>query len=115
VFDRNTSARKTWLSALQSVTPFVWNLLSIACSPSNCNKSMAGCELRSSRRAGRFHQADLAGNVLALVRGACAASWCHATGIGTPVHIISSPAANCDAATYALGIATVVSARRARH
>ena len=46
VFDRNTSARKTWLSALQSVTPFVWNLLSIACSPSNCNKSM-GCWLRT--------------------------------------------------------------------
>ncbi|UQR61474.1 hypothetical protein LRP30_31990 [Bradyrhizobium sp. C-145] len=31
-FDRNTSARKTWLSALQSVPPFVWNLLPIACS-----------------------------------------------------------------------------------
>lgn len=43
--DRNTSARKTWLSALQSVRQFVWNLLSIACSPSNCNKSM-GCWLR---------------------------------------------------------------------
>jgi hypothetical protein len=47
VFDSNTSARKTWLSALQSVTPFVWNLLSIACSPSNCNKSM-GCWLRTA-------------------------------------------------------------------
>lgn len=34
-FDRNTPARKTWLSALQSVRQFVWNLLSIACSPSN--------------------------------------------------------------------------------
>lgn len=34
-FDCNTSARKTWLSALQSVRQFVWNLLSIACSPSN--------------------------------------------------------------------------------
>src|ERR1700746_1979085 len=31
-------ARKTWLSALQSVLPFVWNLLSIACSPSSYNK-----------------------------------------------------------------------------
>src|ERR1700752_726685 len=40
-FDRNASARKTWLSALQSVLQFVWNLLSIACSPSNCNKSMS--------------------------------------------------------------------------
>src|SRR5215831_6501338 len=30
-----TSARKTWLSALQSVRQFVWNLLSIASSPSN--------------------------------------------------------------------------------
>jgi hypothetical protein len=46
-FDRNTSARKTWLSALQSVRQFVWNLLSIACSPSNCNKSM-GCWLRTA-------------------------------------------------------------------
>jgi len=46
-FDRNTSARKTWLSALQSVRLFVWNLLSIACSPSNCNKSM-GCWLRTA-------------------------------------------------------------------
>jgi hypothetical protein len=46
-FDRNTSARKTWLSALQSVLQFVWNLLSIACSPSNCNKSM-GCWLRTA-------------------------------------------------------------------
>lgn len=46
-FDRNTSARKTWLSALQSVRQFVWNSLSIACSPSNCNKSM-GCWLRTA-------------------------------------------------------------------
>jgi hypothetical protein len=46
-FDRNTAARKTWLSALQSVLQFVWNLLSIACSPSNCNKSM-GCWLRTA-------------------------------------------------------------------
>jgi hypothetical protein len=46
-FDRNTSARKTWLSALQSVRQFVWNLLSIACSPSNYNKSM-GCWLRTA-------------------------------------------------------------------
>jgi hypothetical protein len=38
-FDRNTSARKTWLSALQSVPQFVWNLRSIACSPSSYNKS----------------------------------------------------------------------------
>jgi len=46
-FDRNTSARKTWLSALQSVRQFVWNLLSIACSPSNCNRSM-GCWSRTA-------------------------------------------------------------------
>ena len=46
-FDRNTSARKTWLSALQSVRQFVWNLLSIACSPSNYSKSMA-CWLRTA-------------------------------------------------------------------
>jgi len=46
-FVRNTSAQKTWLSALQSVRQFVWNLLSIACSPSNCNKSM-GCWLRTA-------------------------------------------------------------------
>jgi hypothetical protein len=46
-FERNTSARKTWLSALQSVLQFVWNLLSIACSPSNCNKSM-GCWSRTA-------------------------------------------------------------------
>lgn len=45
--DRNTSARKTWLSALQSVRRFVLNLLSIACSPSNCSKSM-GCWLRTA-------------------------------------------------------------------
>lgn len=38
-FDRNTSAGKTWLSALQSVLRFVWNLRSIACSPSSYNKS----------------------------------------------------------------------------
>ena len=38
-FDRNTSARKTWLSALRSVLQFVWNLRSIACSPSSYNKS----------------------------------------------------------------------------
>jgi hypothetical protein len=51
-FDRNTSAGKTWLSALQSVLRFVWNLRSIACSPSSYNKSRAtGCELRSSSRA----------------------------------------------------------------
>ena len=46
-FERNTSARKTWLSALQSVLQFVWNLLSIACCPSNCNKSM-GCWSRTA-------------------------------------------------------------------
>jgi hypothetical protein len=46
-FDRNTSARKTWLSALQSVLPFVWNLLSIACSPSSYNKP-TGCWLRTA-------------------------------------------------------------------
>jgi hypothetical protein len=46
-FDRNTSARKTWLSALQSILPFVWNLLSIACSPSSYNKS-TGCWLRTA-------------------------------------------------------------------
>ena len=46
-FDRNTSARKTWLSALQSVRQFVWNLLSIACSTSNWNKPM-GCWLRTA-------------------------------------------------------------------
>jgi hypothetical protein len=39
VFDGNTWAQKTWLSALQSVRQFIWNLLSIVCSPSNCNKS----------------------------------------------------------------------------
>ena len=39
-FDRDTSARKTWLSALQSILQFVWNLRSIACSPSSYNKSM---------------------------------------------------------------------------
>ena len=38
-FDRDTS-RKTWLSALQSILQFVWNLRSIACSPSSYNKSM---------------------------------------------------------------------------
>ena len=38
-FDRNTSARKTWLSGLLSVLQFVWNLRSIACSPSSYNKS----------------------------------------------------------------------------
>ena len=37
-FDGNASARKTWLSVLQSVLQFVWNLRSIACSPSSCNK-----------------------------------------------------------------------------
>jgi len=46
-FDRHTSARKTWLSALQSVLQFVWNLLSIACSPSSYNKS-TGCWLRAA-------------------------------------------------------------------
>jgi len=46
-FDRDTSARKTWLSALQSVLPFVWNLLPIACSPSSYNKS-TGCWLRTA-------------------------------------------------------------------
>ena len=46
-FVRATSAQKTWLSALQSVRQFVWNLLSIACSPSNYNKSM-GCWLRTA-------------------------------------------------------------------
>jgi hypothetical protein len=52
-FDRNKSTRKTWLRALQSVRQFVWNLLSIACTPSNCNKSMAaGCEPRSSSKTG---------------------------------------------------------------
>jgi hypothetical protein len=42
-FDRNTSARKTWLSALQ----FVWNLRSIACSRSSYNKSTS-CWLRTA-------------------------------------------------------------------
>ena len=37
-FDRNTSARKTWLSALQSARQFVWNSRSIACSPSSYNR-----------------------------------------------------------------------------
>jgi hypothetical protein len=46
-FDGNTSARKTWLNALQSVLPFVWNLRSIACSPSSYNKS-TGCWLRTA-------------------------------------------------------------------
>ena len=40
-FDRDTSARNTWLSALQNILlQFVWNLRSIACSPSSYNKSM---------------------------------------------------------------------------
>jgi hypothetical protein len=46
-FNRHTSARKTWLSALQSVLQFVWNLRSIACSPSSYNKS-TGCWLRTA-------------------------------------------------------------------
>jgi hypothetical protein len=37
-FNRNTSARKTWLSAVLSVLQFVWNLRSIACSRSSYNK-----------------------------------------------------------------------------
>lgn len=47
VLDRNTWAQKTWLSALESVRQFIWNLLSIACSQSNCNKSM-DCWLRTA-------------------------------------------------------------------
>src|ERR1700758_962740 len=46
-FDRNTSARKTWLSAVQSVLPFVWNLRPIACSPSSYNKPTS-CWLRTA-------------------------------------------------------------------
>src|SRR5438309_5781593 len=48
-FDRNTSARKTWLimSAVQSVLQSVWNLRSIACSPSSYNKSTS-CWLRTA-------------------------------------------------------------------
>jgi hypothetical protein len=46
-FDRNTSARKTWLSALRSVLQFVWNLRSIACSPSSYSKSTS-CWLRTA-------------------------------------------------------------------
>src|SRR5215470_11790409 len=43
----HTSARKTWLSALQSVLQFVWNSHSIACSPSSYNKS-TDCWLRTA-------------------------------------------------------------------
>lgn len=39
VFDRGAPARKTWLSVLQSLLLFVWNSLSIACSPPSYNKS----------------------------------------------------------------------------
>ena len=46
-FDRTTSARKTWLSALQRVLQFVWNLRSIACSTSSYNKSTS-CWLRTA-------------------------------------------------------------------
>jgi|ERR1700758_836729 hypothetical protein len=46
-FDHNRSARKTWLSALQSLLQFVWNLRSIACSPSSYNKC-TGCWLRTA-------------------------------------------------------------------
>jgi hypothetical protein len=46
-FDRNTSARKTWLSAVQSVLQSVWNLRPIACSPSSYNKPTS-CWLRTA-------------------------------------------------------------------
>jgi hypothetical protein len=40
VLDVDTSTPPTWLSDLQSLLQFVWNLFSIACSPSSSSKCM---------------------------------------------------------------------------
>lgn len=40
VLDIDASTPPTWLSDLQSLLRFVWNLFSIACSPSSCSKCM---------------------------------------------------------------------------
>ena len=45
VLDLDWSTPPTWLSDLQSLPQFVWNSLSIACSPSSCSKCM-DCWLR---------------------------------------------------------------------
>ena len=45
VLDLDASTPPTWLSDLQSLLQFVWNSLSIACSPSSCSKCM-DCWLR---------------------------------------------------------------------
>ena len=45
VLDRDRSTPATWLSDLQSPLQFVWNSLSIVCSPSSCSKCM-DCWLR---------------------------------------------------------------------
>jgi hypothetical protein len=37
VLDRDRSTPATWLSDLQSLLQFVWNSLSIVCSPSSCS------------------------------------------------------------------------------
>ena len=39
--DLTASTPPTWLSDLQSLRQFVWNSLSIACSPSSCSKCMS--------------------------------------------------------------------------
>ena len=41
VFDRDPSARQTWLSDPRSLLKSGWNLLSIVCSPSSCSRSMS--------------------------------------------------------------------------
>jgi len=41
VSDRGASASLIWPNDLQRFQKFVWNLLSIACSPSSCSKVMA--------------------------------------------------------------------------
>jgi hypothetical protein len=40
VLDLDVSTPPTWLSDLQSLLKFIWNSLSIACSPSSCSKCM---------------------------------------------------------------------------
>jgi hypothetical protein len=40
VLDADASTPPTWLSNLQNLLRFVWNLFSIACSPSSCSKCM---------------------------------------------------------------------------
>ena len=40
VLDLDGSTPPTWLSDLQSLRQFVWNTLSIACSPSSCSRCM---------------------------------------------------------------------------